>query len=268
MVSLRDRIEYCRRHASWTPSKIFRPYFPDTNIMTSILLIGLLIGMKHALEADRVAAVAALATADKGNVRGTLKLGLAWGLGHTVTLTALGASVLVFKWAAAAEVAWYAEILVGGMLIVLGGDVLWRLWRDRVHFHAHRHGPTLHLHAHSHRDDGAHEASAHQHRHTRSLPRRALMIGLMHGLAGSAALVLLTLDTVPSVATGLAYMALFGVGSMIGMAVLSFAIAWPLRAGAGAVTRTYNALHVVVGLATMSLGFAALIDAGVTGGAL
>ena len=234
--------------------------------MTSILMIGLLIGMKHALEADHVAAVASLATADKGNVRRTLKLGLAWGLGHTVTLTALGASVLIFKWAAAAEVAFYAELLVGAMLVILGGDVLWRLWRDRVHFHAHNHGTQLHLHAHSHRGEGEHQVSAHQHRHNQTLPRRALMVGLMHGLAGSAALVLLTLDTVPSVAVGLAYMALFGVGSMIGMAVLSIAIALPLRAGAGAVTGAYNALHVVVGVATIGLGLVTLYDVGIMGG--
>jgi len=234
--------------------------------MTSILLLGLLIGMKHALEADHIAAVASLATAGKGNVKGTLKLGLAWGLGHTLTLSLLGAAVLVFKWGIASQVAWYAEMLVGVMLIALGADVLWRLWRDRVHFHAHKHGPTVHLHAHSHRGEGEHQASPHQHRHARSLPRRALLVGLMHGLAGSAALVLLTLDSVPSIGVGLAYMALFGLGSMVGMAALSFAIAVPLRAGANAVTGTYNALHVAVGAATIALGLATLYDVGVTGG--
>ena len=238
--------------------------------MTSILFLGLLIGMKHALEADHIAAVASLATgaADgkSGSIRGTIKLGLAWGLGHTLTLSIFGAAVLVFKWAAAAEVAWYAELLVGLMLVVLGADVLWRLWRDRVHFHAHQHGPTVHLHAHSHRGESEHNTSPHRHRHTRSLPARALLIGLMHGLAGSAALVLLTLNSVPNVGTGLAYMALFGLGSMIGMAVLSFVIALPLRAGAGAVGGVYNALHVAVGTATIALGLATLYDVGVTGG--
>jgi len=238
--------------------------------MTSILFLGLLIGMKHALEADHVAAVASLATAaaddDKGSVRRTLELGLAWGLGHTLTLSAFGAAVLVFKWGAAAQVAWYAELLVGLMLVVLGGDVLWKLWQDRVHFHAHRHGSQLHLHAHSHKGESEHATSPHQHRHTRSLPRRALLVGLMHGLAGSAALVLLTLNSVPSVIVGLAYIALFGLGSMIGMAALSFVIALPLRAGYGAVNGVYNTLHIAVGAATIALGLAALYDVGVTGG--
>lgn len=88
----------------------------------------------------------------------------------------------------------------------------------------------------------------------------------MHGLAGSAALVLLTLDRVPGIGIGLAYMALFGIGSMVGMAALSFAIALPLRAGARTVTGTYNALHVAVGTATIGLGLATLYDVGITAG--
>ncbi len=228
--------------------------------MTSILFLGLLIGMKHALEADHVAAVASLATASS-SVGRTVRLGLAWGVGHTVTLSIFGAAVLVFQWGAAREVAQIAEIMVGIMLIALGGDVLWRLWRDRVHFHAHAHGDEVHVHAHSHRGEGEHRASAHSHRHARNLPRRALLLGLMHGLAGSAALVLLTLDSVSSVTAGLGYIALFGIGSMIGMGLLSCAIALPLRAGARAVTGTYRALNLTVGSATVGLGFATLYDA-------
>jgi ABC-type nickel/cobalt efflux system permease component RcnA len=236
--------------------------------MTSILFLGLLIGMKHALEADHIAAVASLAAGEGGSVRRTLKLGLAWGLGHTLTLSALGAAVLIFKWGAAAQVAWWAELLVGLMLVALGADVLWRLWRDRVHFHAHQHGATLHLHAHSHRGEGEHHASPHRHRHARSAPRRALAVGLMHGLAGSAALVLLTLDRAPGVAEGLAYMALFGLGSMAGMAALSVAIALPLRLSAGAVSGSYTALHFAVGSATIALGLATLYDVGFAPGGI
>ncbi len=233
--------------------------------MTSILFLGLLIGMKHALEADHVAAVASLATASS-SVGRTVRLGLAWGVGHTVTLSIFGAAVLVFQWGAAREVAQIAETFVGVMLIALGGDVLWRLWRDRVHFHAHAHGDEVHVHAHSHRGEGEHRASAHRHRHARNLPRRALLLGLMHGLAGSAALVLLTLDTVSSVAAGLGYIALFGIGSTIGMGLLSCAIALPLRAGARAVTGTYRILNLTVGSATVGLGIATLYDAAASSG--
>lgn len=223
--------------------------------MASILFLGLLIGMKHALEADHVAAVAAMATRESTVAR-TVRLGLIWGLGHTLTLFAFAAAVLIFRWGAAADLAHLAEVLVGVLLVALGVDVLWRLWRDRVHFHLHNHGGDRHLHAHSHQGERAqvHDASAHNHRHVKALPLRALLIGLMHGMAGSAALVLLTLDQTPSIAVGLAYIALFGVGSMFGMALLSWALSWPLRAGARAVTGAYGLLNAGVGATTLGLG--------------
>ena len=112
------------------------------------------------------------------------------------------------------------------MLVVLGVDVLRRLARDRIHFHAHRHDlETEHVHAHSHRGEGRHAESSHRHEHAKQWPLRALAVGVMHGLAGSAALVVLSLQAVPSIALGLGYIVLFGVGSIFGMALLSLAIA-------------------------------------------
>ena len=114
------------------------------------------------------------------------------------------------------------------MLVGLGAHVLWRLWRDRVHFHRHGHGDgTVHFHAHSHAGETApHARAAHAHEH--GFRWRTLLVGLMHGMAGSAALLVLTVSQASSPAVGLGYVALFGIGSMIGMGALSTLIAVPL----------------------------------------
>jgi len=125
------------------------------------------------------------------------------------------------------------------MLIILGIDLARRLVRDRVHFHSHRHGDgTVHLHAHSHKGEVEPYVDHHEHEHTRNFPPRALCVGLMHGLARSAALILATLSTVALPITGLVYVALFGLGAIGGMAMLSLAISMPLRSA-----RRFTWLH-------------------------
>ena len=226
--------------------------------MATILFFGFLIGMRHALEADHVAAVATLASRSS-SLRQSLRLGAIWGLGHSATLFAVGGAVLLADAVVSTEVARWLEGLVGVMLIFLGADVIRRMLRDRVHFHFHRHGSVLHFHAHSHRDGRQHDNSAHEHEHLRGLTGRALVVGLIHGLAGTAALVLLTLEAMESFWMGFVYLALFGAGSILGMAVLSCIIALPLRLAAGRVTWAYHGLTAVLGLFTAGLGFKILI---------
>jgi ABC-type nickel/cobalt efflux system permease component RcnA len=223
----------------------------------SILLIGFLIGMRHALEADHLAAVATLTGGGKGLGR-SLRLGLAWGLGHTATLFLVGGAVLLVDGVLPERLALWLEAAVGIMLILLGADVLRRLLRERLHFHSHSHnhshGTSRHIHAHSHAGEGRHEASGHDHEHPHFLPRRALAIGLVHGLAGSAALVLLTVEAMDSLLSGLLYMALFGLGSILGMGLLSCAIALPLRYAARQLTWGYTALTALLGAFSIGLG--------------
>lgn len=227
--------------------------------MLIIVVTGILMGMRHALEADHVAAVAALATGAQG-ARQTVRLGLAWGAGHTVTIFGVGSIVLFLGATVPQPIAALLETAVGVMLIALGADVLRRMIRDRVHFHKHRHGAAAHFHAHSHAGEGEHEASRHEHRHQRALTLRALFIGTVHGLAGSAALVMLTLGGIGSTGLGFSYMALFGVGSLIGMAVLSGIIAVPMRITSLRLTWAYNGLTAGVGLVSVGLGAALLIE--------
>src|SRR5258708_3441443 len=142
----------------------------------SLLLLGLLLGMRHALEADHLAAVASLATRSKG-MRGTILQGAVWGLGHTLTLLVAGGACLLLRAAISARLAAALEGVVGVMLLLLGADVLLRMRRRRVHVHVHRHDDgTVHLHAHRHGPAEAHDPTHHQHPHAEGFPLRALLV--------------------------------------------------------------------------------------------
>ena len=223
--------------------------------LASILAFGFLLGMRHATDADHLAAVATLATRSR-SVAHTVAQGIAWGTGHTLTLMIFGCVVLVIGAVVPAQAAQALELAVGVMLVALGADALYRLRRERVHFHPHRHADGIaHFHAHSHRGEGApHEPARHEHAHPRGFPARALLVGMVHGMAGSAALILLSLEALRSPAWGFAYIAIFGLGSILGMAALSAAIAVPLRLTSRHLARAYDGLSAGVGLATLVLG--------------
>jgi sulfite exporter TauE/SafE len=219
----------------------------------SVLALGFLLGMRHATDADHLAAVATLAT--RGRSLGhTVLQGVAWGTGHTLTLMLFGGAVLVLGLVVPAQTAQALEFAVGVMLVVLGADALYRLRRERVHFHPHQHTDGVaHFHAHSHLgQDAPHDPARHEHPH--GFPARALIVGMVHGMAGSAALVLLSLESLRSPAWGLVYIAVFGLGSILGMAALSAAIAVPLRLSSRRLTRARDGLSAAVGLATLILG--------------
>ncbi len=227
--------------------------------MSSILLLGFLLGMRHAFEADHVAAVATLATR-VNSVTKSIQQGAAWGLGHTLTLFLFGSIVLFVANIVPENMVNWLEFAVGLMLIFLGIDVIRRLMRDRVHFHVHAHDTgDVHFHAHSHKGEKRknHDAQSHHHTHRNGFPFRALLIGLMHGMAGSAALILLSLQTVSSPWLGLLYIALFGVGSILGMSLFSLVIAIPLRASRH-LTWLYGSLQALIGTGTVILGVVTL----------
>ncbi|MBA2564860.1 MAG: urease accessory protein [Gemmatimonadetes bacterium] len=194
--------------------------------MVSILLAGLVMGMRHALEADHLAAVASLAVRTSG-VRGSVARGVAWGVGHTLTLFVVGGSCLLLGATVPDDVAVALERGVGLMLLVLGGDVVWRVRRQGVHLHVDAHPGVF--------------------------PRRALLVGLVHGTAGSAALLLLAVASAASGWRGLLYIALFGAGSIFGMALLSAVIAIPMRTSARA-GNMYVGFQALLGLGTASMG--------------
>ncbi len=226
--------------------------------MFGILGLGFLLGLQHALEADHIAAVSSIA-ARRSDISDIVRHGLTWGLGHTITLFVFAGAAIVLGRTIPEDLAQPLETAVGVMLVGLGTHVLWRLWRDRVHFHRHSHGDgVVHLHAHSHAGETtAHDRTPHHHAH--GFRWRTLLVGLMHGMAGSAALLLLTVSQASSAFAGLGYIALFGIGSMIGMGALSAVIAVPLAVSARWLTWANRGLQIAVGAVTIAIGINTIV---------
>ena len=235
--------------------------------MFGVIFLGFLIGMQHAMEADHVAAVASLATRNR-SVGETARQGIAWGAGHALTLFIFGGIIVVMDTLVPQHFAQGLELAVGVMLVLLGVDVLQRLFRERIHFHQHRHGDSVHFHAHSHTSGLPHTEDSHQHQHPEKFPFRALFVGMMHGMAGSAALIILALNSVTSIGLGLLYIALFGIGSIFGMAMLAMVISLPLRYSSRSFTWAHNGLKFAVGIITTGLGVRLIYEVGVIQGLL
>jgi len=228
---------------------------PGGNIV-NLLMLGLLLGLRHALDADHVAAVASL-TSQKQSLSNSIKQGAAWGAGHSITLFLFGSIVIFMDTMMPDYLARKLEMAVGIMLVLLGADVIRRVARSKLHFHSHQHeNGHSHFHAHSHAGQplSQHKNLKHDHQHARTFPVRALMVGLMHGMAGSAAVILLTFDAGTSPLQGMLYILLFGTGSMIGMALLSVIISLPLRLFAKQLTWAHNSFQVLIGVLTIGLG--------------
>ena len=225
----------------------------DSSLSTA-LMAGFLLGVRHALDADHVAAVSTLVSQHRSVLRSCL-LGTFWGVGHTVALLGAGLVMIVFKLTITPETEKVMESVVALMLIALGGHVVLRsLGRLHVHRHEHSHGDGRHAHVHAHLGGD----SEHAHVHFLRAGGRPLLVGLIHGLAGSAALTLLVMSTLPSTMGAIVYILVFGVGSTIGMLLLSGVIGIPFALSASR-SRGANALvQALAGTATLVLGLVLL----------
>lgn len=219
---------------------------PDLHFMT-MLGLGFLLGMRHALDADHVAAVSTM-LAQRPDLRRSGFIGLCWGCGHTAVLLIVGLAVLTLKITIPGAVAQVIESVVGVMLVALGLALAVTLYREQWHLHAHEHDGARHVHLHSHRLGEDH---AHRHAWRDSLP--PLLVGMVHGLAGSAALMLVVLSAVHTFWEGIAYILLFGAGSILGMVTLGVLISLPFLFS----VPFGRSVHVAVrGLASVgSIGF-------------
>ena len=217
---------------------------PVLELLTSSGL-GSLLGMRHALEPDHLAAVSTLVTGERNGYQAAF-LGACWGLGHTSALIAVGAVLVVLRAEMPVRIADAFEFCVALMLIGLGLRAICLAARQGPSgpAHVHHHGQTVHVH---------HGAPAHIHIGAWTLARRPLLVGAVHGLAGSGALTALVLTTLPTTAARLTYMVLFGLGSTLGMAALSGLLGWPL-AQAGRHRGLARALSLAVGCVSTGLG--------------
>lgn len=221
--------------------------------LASTVTLGLLLGVKHALDADHVVAVSTIVSRDRRPWRAAV-VGASWGMGHTLTLLAVGVVVLVFKVTIPPHFALAFEFAVGVMLVILGGHILWDFWRKRVHAHTHQSGET---HAHLHRHAGDHE-----HTHD-TAGRKSFLVGMVHGLAGSAALMLLVLGTLDGVVEGMAYIAAFGVASVVAMTVVSTAIGLPFTLRMFGRRDLMEGVRLIAGAVGVGLGVLVMIETGI-----
>lgn len=227
----------------------------------AFLPIGFLLGMSHALEADHLAAVATMLQREDGR-RSIILRGAVWGLGHTISLFAICSTVVLLGLTISGTVEATLELAVGLMIVTLGAQVLWRLRRERIHFHVHEHDGVRHFHAHSHAQDRMpHGENPHRHAHeSLRTHRKALFIGMIHGAAGSAGLLVLMVAATENPAQALASFVVFGVGSIIGMAALSAIASYPLVVAQRGTIWVRNMTTAAIGCAALWVGGALMLE--------
>lgn len=258
--------------------------------MTSLLavcVLGFFLGMRHATDPDHVIAVTTIVSRHR-TTAGAAMIGALWGVGHTLTIVVVGAGIILLGWVIPPRVGLSLELSVGLMLIVLGlmnlTGVLQRVTEivtppagppGTVHAHPHPHGDYVHTHVHGH------EPESHPHapdqtplaRLDRWLGRlglyqtaRPLVVGVVHGLAGSAAVALLVLTTIGNTGWSILYLLLFGAGTIVGMMLVTAGIAWPLAHAGARFPSLPQRLRVASGVISLVFGLALAYQVGVVDG--
>jgi ABC-type nickel/cobalt efflux system permease component RcnA len=223
----------------------------------AVLGIGLVFGLRHATEVDHVVAVSTIVSQHK-NVLRSAAVGAMWGAGHTVSLLVIGALVLSLRVAIPERVSGWLEFGVALMIIGLGISALWRALRksSEVHVHQHSHDGLSHKHVHFHEKQTRHEPSSHA-AHSHDVSRigwKPLLIGTMHGLAGSGALTLLVLTQISSPWVGMLYLGIFGIGSIVGMLLMSGLIGLPFALTSRNLTHVHHRLQTVAAILSICFG--------------
>lgn len=232
---------------------------PETEFFT-LLGVGFLLGLRHALDADHLAAVSTV-LAERPSLRASGAIGLWWGIGHTLTLLLVGSVVLVWGLRIPEQFELIAESCVGILLVVLGGTLALKLYREQWHVHSHQHDGERHVHLHSHQLQ-----EDHGHRHWLAGSARPLCIGMAHGLAGSAALMLIVLSNTEELGRGLLAIAVFGAGSIAGMMVIGMTISLPLVCSLSVSRRLFVGLQACASAASLVVGLWMLVKLTSTAG--
>lgn len=220
------------------------------------LTLGLLLGLKHAFDSDHLIAVSTIVTRERSPWR-SLWIGLCWGIGHTATLLVVGVFVLGLKMQIPSPLGLSLECFVGVILVGLGVVTLYDYWKKRLHTHSHVHEGSVHAHFHTHAD-----SAAHLHPHPMRVGVKPLLLGMVHGLAGSAALMLLVLATIPSATLGFLYIGIFGLGSVVGMGFMSVVMGVFFSLATARLHSFDQGLRLTVGMMSTAFGMWMIIEIG------
>lgn len=235
----------------------FLAHSPNFPLWTTLAL-GFVLGLRHALDADHLAAVSTFVSEEKQLWRSSL-VGVFWGIGHTAALLVFGLLIALFRLTVNARMSQVLEFLVGCMLVFLGANVLLRLFKGQaVHVHAHEHDGVPHTHLHFHT-----QASEHTHHHqVLRVGGRPFIVGVVHGLAGTAAVMLLVVGAIPSLLLALGYILIFGLGTIGGMMAMSLLMGVPLALAARRATLLERGIRLVAGLFSLGFGIFLAWDVG------
>ena len=248
----------------------------------ALTALGFFLGMRHATDADHVIAVGTIVARER-TLRGGLLIGIAWGIGHTLTVLVVGGVIILFSVVIPPVVGLTMEMTVALMLVALG---LWnlagmahsvraQLGGGERHAHAHQHGDYVHHHPHSHslgehghRDDQTPQAWLDRHLGGVGLYQvvRPLVVGVVHGMAGSAAVALLVLTTIAEPRWALAYLLLFGLGTIVGMMLVTFVLAAPVTYASRRLSNLERQLRLASGLLSLGFGLVLVYHIGVVRG--
>ena len=258
--------------------------------VVSFLFLGFFLGMRHATDADHVIAIATIVSRER-SLAGSALIGAAWGVGHTITVMAVGAAIIVFGVVIPPQLGLSMEFAVGIMLVLLGVFTLTGMGRSvsashgvagvpalDLHDHPHAHGDYVHRHQHGH-GPGAH---GHADEHT-PLARldciglrriafyawlRPFAVGLVHGLAGSAAVALMVLSIIREPVAALGYLLLFGLGTIVGMMLITLILSVPFAFTAINLLKFNWRLRVASGLVSFVFGVVLIYSIGFAEGGL
>jgi ABC-type nickel/cobalt efflux system permease component RcnA len=260
---------------------------PPMTSLLAIVLLGFFLGMRHATDPDHIIAVTTIMARHRKK-SGAAMIGALWGVGHTLTILVVGAGIILLGWVISARMGLALELAVGLMLIVLGlmnlsgasqgltvTDAESGHHHASEHAHPHPHGDYVHSHVHGH------DPESHPHKPEQTplarLDRmlgsldlyqvaRPLVVGVVHGLAGSAAVALIVLTTIRDPRWSILYLVIFGVGTIAGMMLITVAIAWPFARAGARVDGFNRGLRVASGLVSLLFGVFLAYQAGVVDG--
>lgn len=230
-----------------------------------LLGFGFLLGLRHALDVDHLAAVSTILSQRK-SLTGASMIGALWGLGHTASLLTVALVVIALGTQIPPRLEQVLELGVALMLIGLGLNLLRTVWRGgAVHLHSHAHHGHVHYHPHVHATEEAHATAAHHHP---PVGRKPFFVGMVHGLAGSAGLMLAVLATIQQPALAVVYVVIFGIGSIGGMVAMSLLLSVPLAIAGERLRHSDRAVRTCAAMASVLVGLMLAWEIGMESGAL